>query len=613
MTTKTNSKMSLEDLRDALAEQQSAALYNELGAAYLAQNNVTEAEAAFLKAVQIDPEYIPVYRHMMMISAMKADALKALEWGALAVQAEPDNIDVKDKLVTVLANLTLPVFHPNVHWLIYECLRTEGVAAQPLVLCWLSMLRKSPDFGALYKKCKLKNYETFEKSFSKIGGYEALAGSYFLSGLQKLLVPDYEFEMFLTYLRRYLSARVNETLNGLDGLKQINLLQALSAYCYRTEYIFYVSAAEQKWLEDLRAKVEREPENASMFEVLLLSCYLPLHSLSNADEIDSCFGGVEEFDDYLQIQLLNHKEQHAARKKVSVLTAIDDDVSVKVQAQYETFPYPRWQVLAQNASSADYETFLGDDFPAQLKGDNAKILIAGCGTGQQALEHGIAFPKATVTAVDLSMTSLSYAQQKKQQFNIGNVTFHQGDILQLGAALKPEYELVVSTGVLHHMDDPEAGWQVLSGLVKPAGLMRIALYSEAARQFIVRGRAAIAAAGYGDDDAAIRNFRHERQASFKKDDLALMHHAEDFYSLSECRDMLFHVQEHRFDVTRLKAALDLCGLDFIKFEVGAHVQGLYREMFPDDLLMQNLTHWEVFEKKHPQTFMNMYRLWCKKR
>ena len=50
------------------------------------------------------------------------------------------------------------------------------------------------------------------------------------------------------------------------------------------------------------------------------------------------------------------------------------------------------------------------------------------------------------------------------------------------------FDLVESSGVLHHMEDPQEGWRILTGLVKPGGLMKIALYSEIARQDVVAAR-----------------------------------------------------------------------------------------------------------------------------
>ena len=51
----------------------------------------------------------------------------------------------------------------------------------------------------------------------------------------------------------------------------------------------------------------------------------------------------------------------------------------------------------------------------------------------------------------------------------------QADILDLGK-LKKQFDIIESAGVLHHMKDPMAGWQVLTDRLKLGGLMKIGLY-----------------------------------------------------------------------------------------------------------------------------------------
>ena len=61
----------------------------------------------------------------------------------------------------------------------------------------------------------------------------------------------------------------------------------------------------------------------------------------------------------------------------------------------------------------------------------------------------------------------------------------QADILHLHH-LGKEFDIIESTGVLHHMDEPMVGWKALVDLLKPGGLMKIGLYSDLARQHIVK-------------------------------------------------------------------------------------------------------------------------------
>ena len=63
--------------------------------------------------------------------------------------------------------------------------------------------------------------------------------------------------------------------------------------------------------------------------------------------------------------------------------------------------------------------------------------------------------------------------------------------------------------MLHHLADPQAGWRVLLSLLRPGGVMHIGLYSELARQDVVRARAFIAERGYGQTADDIRRCRQD--------------------------------------------------------------------------------------------------------
>ena len=111
------------------------------------------------------------------------------------------------------------------------------------------------------------------------------------------------------------------------------------------------------------------------------------------------------------------------------------------------------------------------------------VLIAGCGTGQHSIETAARFKGSKVLAIDLSMSSLSYAKRKTEEFGIQNIDYMQADILGLGK-LDRQFDIVESAGVLHHMDDPVAGWRVLTDCLKPGGLIKIGLYKICINSYI---------------------------------------------------------------------------------------------------------------------------------
>src|SRR5262249_8121428 len=160
-----------------------------------------------------------------------------------------------------------------------------------------------------------------------------------------------------------------------------------------------------------------------------------------------------------------------------------------------------------------------------------------------------------VLAVDLSLASLAYAIRKTREARVTSIDYAQADILNLGSAGRT-FDVISAGGVLHHMGDWMQGWRVLLSLLRPGGLMQLAFYSELGRRDVVQARALIAARGLQPTPDGIRDCRREIAMS-PAQSVARFY---DFYSTSECRDLLFHVQEHRLGLPQIKSFIDANGL-----------------------------------------------------
>ena len=107
------------------------------------------------------------------------------------------------------------------------------------------------------------------------------------------------------------------------------------------------------------------------------------------------------------------------------------------------------------------------------------ILIAGCGTNQAAV---IAFtnPGSNVVAVDVSRESLGHQQFLKDKYGLKNLELHLLPIEEI-ATLGRDFDLIISTGVLHHMASPEVGMKALADCLRPDGVVAIMLYAKYGR------------------------------------------------------------------------------------------------------------------------------------
>ena len=108
-----------------------------------------------------------------------------------------------------------------------------------------------------------------------------------------------------------------------------------------------------------------------------------------------------------------------------------------------------------------------------------EILIAGCGSNQAAV---IAFtnPSAHVLAIDVSQQSLAHQQFLKDKYGLKNLELLQLPIEEL-TTLNRDFDLIISTGVLHHMASPETGMKVLAECLRQDGVAAIMLYAKYGR------------------------------------------------------------------------------------------------------------------------------------
>jgi SAM-dependent methyltransferase len=191
---------------------------------------------------------------------------------------------------------------------------------------------------------------------------------------------------------------------------------------------------------------------------------------------------------------------------------------------------------------------------------------------------------------------------------VTNIDYAQADILELGS-INRTFDMIQSAGVLHHLANPWAGLGVLASLLRPGGVMYVALYSEIARRDVVMAREFIARRRYGSSAEDIRACRRDLMTDAALKTVAIFN---DFFTTSECRDLLFHVQEHHMTLPAIADFLKSSDLRFLGFDLDFRVRQRYAAHFPDDRAMIDLTHWQAFEQDHPYTFAGMYRFWIQK-
>ena len=103
------------------------------------------------------------------------------------------------------------------------------------------------------------------------------------------------------------------------------------------------------------------------------------------------------------------------------------------------------------------------------------VLVAGCGTWQAA-KYALCHPAARVLAIDISPSSLGYTRELKEKFDLNSLELRQLAIEDV-AELDRQFDLIICTGVLHHLADPDAGLRALRSMLKPDGAMHLMVYA----------------------------------------------------------------------------------------------------------------------------------------
>jgi tetratricopeptide (TPR) repeat protein/SAM-dependent methyltransferase len=613
-----------ERYRHALALKPDVAeTHNNLGIVLATQGNFEEAAREFRWALARKPDFIDAYNNLARVflsMGQPNEALVALE----RVLATEETAETKSLFVQCVRALPLAPESAHFRSLLIRALSEPWGRANDLAPAAARVIKQDAVIRACIARVgawtrRLPARELLDRStLAAISGHRLLRCL-----MESASLGDIELERLLTAVRfALLEIGCAAAANGgvLDGLvaeeETLEFCCALARQCFLNEQVFARTDAEADKAEWLRSRVAAALSSGETFPELLLAlvaAYFPVHLLAGVESLldktrSDALTGV------LVQQVREPAEERQSRASIPALTPIEDGVSRQVQQQYEENPYPRWLKAEPAGQPLLLDQYLRRRFPVaafeNLGKRQIEVLIAGCGTGQHAIETAQRFVDANVLAIDLSLGSLAYAQRKTRELGRSNIEYAQADILRL-AAFGRSFDLIESSGVLHHLADPLAGWRVLLSLLRPGGFMAIGLYSEIARADIVATRAFIAEQGYEPTAEDIRRCRQDLLDAGER--FKNVTASGDFFSVSGCRDLLFHVQEHRLTIPRIADFIAENRLAFIGFELDHFALQRYRARFPHDASMTDLATWHAFECEHPETFSGMYQFWVQKR
>lgn len=438
--------------------------------------------------------------------------------------------------------------------------------------------------------------------------------------LRGAFVNDVRFEKFLTSLREaILWDCLESSAASSNHVDYLPLIVTLSCQCFLNEYVWITTASEEAAVAKLASLVEDKAARKDKIPPYLVAIYSAYHPLytSSCAEVLAGESWPDDMSEVIERQLSEPLQEKRYRERMPTLLPLSGQVSQSVRSQYEENPFPRWTTLPVWGYGGTLEEYIARVLPNLREEERAQpshpqILVAGCGTGLIPNDLANRIRNASITALDISLASLGYAQRKSEELGIKNIEYIHGDIQNLGM-LQRQFDHINCYGVLHHMEDPLKGWRALNDCLKPGGTMHIGLYSEIARRLNTPVRQYIAKQGFNADDKGMRDFRRHIIELDAASPFKTITKSHVFYCMSELRDTFFHAQELVLTLPKIENMLAELGLQFLGFQPEApSIFPRYRSRFPQDIEMRTLKLWHQFEVENPNTFLNCYTFWVRK-
>ncbi|OBH01365.1 hypothetical protein A5696_13495 [Mycobacterium sp. E2699] len=245
-----------------------------------------------------------------------------------------------------------------------------------------------------------------------------------------------------------------------------------------------------------------------------------------------------------------------------------DPRSDVVSRQYERWRYPRPIQDLDSLGDGTWHWFDPSRFHRMLWPDrdykpDLDILIAGCGTNQAAV-FAYRNPGAKVVGVDISQPSLDHQQYLKDKHGLSNLEVHLLPIEEL-PTLNRDFDLIVSTGVLHHMADPLVGMKAVGACLRREGAIGLTLYAKYGRTGVEMLQSVFRDMGLRQDDKSVHIVKEMISALPAEHPLRTYFRAEGDWELqydAAVVDTFLHGRDRSFDVDGCIDLVTNAGLEF---------------------------------------------------
>ena len=263
-------------------------------------------------------------------------------------------------------------------------------------------------------------------------------------------------------------------------------------------------------------------------------------------------------------------EQYDAPDGIPDLRLPADRRTDAVRSFYDYAPFPGYpprdslEWLRARAERSDFARLLDNAIP-----DDARIVEVGCGTGQTSLY--LARGQRLIVGADLTRRSLELGAAAAGRFGTTRVQFVETDLRRPGLR-EGAFDVVYTSGVLHHTPDPRASFARIVSLARPGGIIVVGLYNAIARLPLRLRRLVARLTNYRliPWDPVLRDRRNEparREAWL--------------------RDQYRHPEEHRHTLGEVQRWFAETGVEYIR----SYPSALIGDDDPDDLFTAAEDDW----------------------
>ena len=243
----------------------------------------------------------------------------------------------------------------------------------------------------------------------------------------------------------------------------------------------------------------------------------------------------------------------------------------KVEEQYTNWVYPD-PVEDMKAAIAKGEYLeIGDPlmywplmWPHKRSIDKLDILVAGCGSNQAAY-YACRNPNWNVLGIDLSDSSLAHQKKLKEKHNLTNLRLEKLDLTKI-KSLGLDFDFITSTGVLHHLPDPDDGLKALQSVLRPEGVINVMVYGTSLRLGVYMMQEVFRTLGFKQTKADVDIARATVDSLHPEH--VLKRYMKVGYDLkydAGMVDTFLHPQDRSYSVKELFSFTRKAGLDFLSW------------------------------------------------